>query len=149
MAIGLLVWTACSAEPESGAMPAFDREEFAARLEESDRPAVVNVWGSWCLPCRTEAPLLAAAHERHAEEVDFVGVAVEDTRSGAEAFVDEFGLAFPQLFDRTGEIREVMGGGVGAPITYFVAPGGRVVDTHLGVLDERRLAAGIDQLLSG
>jgi cytochrome c biogenesis protein CcmG, thiol:disulfide interchange protein DsbE len=149
MAVCVVVLAACAAEPASGDLPAFEPDEFSARLEQSERPTVVNVWGSWCVPCRTEAPLLAAAHERHAARVDFVGVAVEDTRSGAQGFIDEFGLAFPQLFDPTGEVREIMGGGVGAPVTYFVAPGGEVVDTHFGVLDEDRLAGGIDRLLTG
>ncbi|MFO7548587.1 MAG: TlpA disulfide reductase family protein [Acidimicrobiia bacterium] len=147
-AVGLV---ACSAGPEPGAidrvdLPDVETEAFLAMLEGSDRPAVVNVWASWCLPCRSEAPLLAAAHRAWGEEVRFVGVAVQDDRSSAAAFVEEFGLGFEQWFDPGRRVPAALGG-VGVPITYFVASDGTVVRIHSGIIDERSLALGIDELV--
>lgn len=121
-------------------------DEFLAVLAASDRPAVVNVWASWCLPCRSEAPLLAAAARARGDEVRFIGIVVEDDAAPAARFVEEFGLDFEHWFDPDRRIPARLGG-VGVPVTYFVDAGGDIRSTHLGVLDERTLAFGIDELL--
>ncbi len=128
-------------------LPVFDRGEFRTRLESSDRPTVVNAWGSWCLPCRSEAPVLVEAFEAYGDQVDFIGVAINDTQAGARSFIDEFGISYENQFDRDADIRAELGG-LGAPITYFVAPGGEVIETHLGIIDGAQLAVGVDELLA-
>jgi cytochrome c biogenesis protein CcmG, thiol:disulfide interchange protein DsbE len=143
--------SACSSGPEPGAvdqveLPDVETGQFLATLAGADRPAVVNVWASWCLPCRSEAPLLAAAHRTWGEEIRFVGVVVQDERSSAAAFVEEFGLGFEQWFDPRRTVPAALGG-VGVPITYFVSADGTVVRTHPGIIDERALALGIDELV--
>lgn len=107
---------------------------------------VVNLWASWCVPCRSEAPLLAEAHASLGSDVQFIGIATEDTRADAEAFASEFGLTFDNYFDPDAEIRSWVGS-AGLPTTFFVAPGGEVVSTVFGVIDERRLALEVDDLL--
>lgn len=126
-------------------LPEIDGPGIRAVLAELDRPAVVNVWASWCLPCRSEAPLLAAAHRRYGEEIAFIGVDVQDDRPSARAFIVEFGLDFTHYFD-PGRAVPVELGGFGVPITYFVAPGGEIVHTHSGIIDEQTLALRIDEL---
>lgn len=137
-----------SVEPDTtgGSLATFTSEELTARLEKSDRPLVVNVWASWCIPCRSEAPLLVAAHETFGDRVEFLGVAIRDTDTDASAFLTEFGIAYENLLDPGDEIRKVFGGS-GVPMTYFVAPGGELVSTHFGVIDDQELALGIDELL--
>ena len=130
-----------------GELPPFDPDAFTQRLDESSRPAVVNVWASWCLPCRSEAPLFTAAHELYGDEVDFIGIDIQDTQTGASEFIAEYGIPYENLFDENGQIRSVMGGS-GVPITYFVAPGGGLVDTHFGIIDEGQLALGLDELIA-
>ncbi len=128
-------------------LPPMDVAEFQAMLADDPRPAVVNVWASWCVPCRSEAPLLRAANSEFGDRVRFIGVNVQDTQEGAKAFIAEFGLdGFPHVFDPDRRIPSELGG-IGVPITYFVAPGGELIDTHVGVIDERTLALGIDELL--
>jgi thiol-disulfide isomerase/thioredoxin len=149
--VALIVFAACSNTPDStpidGALPPFDAAAFESRLDESARPIVVNVWASWCIPCRSEAPLLTAAHEIHGDQVDFLGVAIQDTQTGAAEFLVEFGIPYENQFDLDADVRQVMGGS-GIPITYFVAPGGDIVDTHFGIIDDNQLAIGIDELLA-
>ena len=64
---------------------------------------VINVWGSWCAPCREEAPVLAAVSEETAERgVHFVGIDVRDTPAAANAFEAKYGITYPSLDDQSG-----------------------------------------------
>ncbi len=120
--------------------------QFVEMIETSETPIVVNLWASWCVPCRSEAPLLAEAHRTFGSDVRFVGIATEDNQVDAEAFAAEFSLTFENYFDPDAEIRAWIGS-AGLPTTFFVAPGGDVVSTVFGVIDDRRLALEIDDLL--
>jgi thiol-disulfide isomerase/thioredoxin len=67
---------------------------------------VLNVWGSWCPPCRKEAPDLQAVHEEYADDgVQFIGVNTRDGQSetAALAFEEEFGITYPSVVDPHGE----------------------------------------------
>ena len=127
-------------------LPEMTADEFEAKLSALDRPAVVNVWASWCIPCRSEAPLLNAAFEAHGTEIEFIGVDVQDNQADAKAFLAEFGLGFEHVFDRNRSIPNRFAG-FGTPITFFFASGGELVATHNGIIDERGLALGVDELL--
>lgn len=124
-----------------------DAEEMAALLEISTRPVIINVWASWCIPCRSEAPLLERAFNQFGDEIRFIGVNVADTQSGAQDFIAEFGLSFENLFDAPRSVPAALGGS-GVPQTYFFAPGGELVHYQPGVIDERMLALQIDELLN-
>lgn len=143
-----LVVAACanSAGRDPGDLPVTDADHFAAVLNDLDRPAVVNVWASWCVPCRSEAPLLRAAHQEYGDRVAFIGIDVQDDQASARDFISEFGLEFPHYFDRTRSVPASLGG-IGVPITYFVDASGQVVDIHTGIIDEAGLVLGIDELL--
>lgn len=126
-------------------LPEIDRTAFEQLIAESDQPMVVNLWASWCVPCRSEAPLLAEAHSQLGGEIRFIGIATEDNQSDALAFMNEFGLEFENYFDRSGAIKGWIGTR-GLPTTFFVAAGGEVVSTSFGIIDERSLALDIDEL---
>lgn len=128
-------------------LPETTPAQVRALLAESDRPVVVNVWASWCGPCRSEAPLLRAAAAERGGEVRFIGIDVRDDQEGARGFIAEFGLQnIEHYFDARGAVPGDLGG-FGVPITFFFAPGGTLVSIHSGVLDERTLALGIDEIL--
>lgn len=128
-------------------LPAITAAQFEMHLAELDRPAVVNIWASWCLPCRSEAPLLDAAFEAYGDEIEFIGVDVQDNQADAKDFLAEFGLAdFDHFFDRDRAIPNFYGG-IGTPITLFFGPHGDLIRSHNGVVDERTLALNIDELL--
>jgi cytochrome c biogenesis protein CcmG, thiol:disulfide interchange protein DsbE len=133
-------------EPLADPLPAATPAEVEALLATSDRPVVLNVWASWCTPCRSEAPLLRAAHRQHGDRVTFLGVAVQDTQDGARRFLAEFDLdGFAHLFDAAGAVSAALGGR-GVPVTFFYRPGGDLVRIHSGVIDERTLALLIDEI---
>lgn len=149
VAISLTI-TACSGiDPGAGSdlpdLPVTDATEFEAHLADLDRPAVVNVWASWCGPCRSEAPLLNQAHAEYGDQIEFIGVAVQDSQPGAKEFLAEFGLPFNHFFDRNRSVPNHYGV-FGTPITMFFAPHGELVTTHNGVIDERTLALNLDEL---
>lgn len=122
-------------------------EEFEAEIGSSDRPMVVNLWASWCIPCRSEAPLLRQAHATFGDDVRFLGIATEDSPRDSLAFLEEFQLTFENRSDRPGAIRGHLSA-VGLPVTVFVRPGGEILRTHFGVIDDAALALGIDDLLA-
>jgi thiol-disulfide isomerase/thioredoxin len=69
------------------------------------RVVVINWWGSWCGPCRAEAPELRAVYDATRElGIEFLGVNVRDGRDAAVAFHDAFDHAWPSLFDPGGQI---------------------------------------------
>ena len=143
----LLLLAACDGDSQQlDNLPIVNLDEFRTMLAASERPVVVNVWASWCLPCRDEAPLLTAAHADHGEEVAFVGVAFNDNQPGARDFLAEFDLPFPHYFDQEGVVLAEYGG-IGVPRTYFFAPGGELVSTINGVLNSDTLALQIEELL--
>ena len=63
-----------------------------------EKVAVVNVWASWCAPCRAEAPTLAALSEKYSD-VAFIGILTRDNPVNAEAFTRRFALPYPTLID--------------------------------------------------
>jgi len=128
-------------------LPVTNAEEFEAILTALDKPAVVNVWASWCIPCRAEAPLLNQAFATFGTDIKFIGVNVTDNQPDAKAFLAEFGLGFDHYFDKTRTVPNRYGG-IGIPITFFFGPGGDLIRTHNGVIDERTLALNIDELLN-
>ena len=97
-------------------------------------------------PAGPEAPLLSAAHEHYGDQIEFIGVDVQDNQPGAKAFIVEFDIKFLSVFDRQRTI-PIRYAGIGVPITFFFAPGGELIGTHNGIIDERTLALGIDELL--
>lgn len=146
-----LILAACSGSPGAGSDIDDLREvtaaEFEAHLADLDRPAVVNVWASWCLPCRSEAPLLSQAVETHGDEIAFIGVDVQDNQADAKQFLAEYGLTdFDHFFD-PGRAVPNHYNAFGTPITFFFGPGGELVRAHEGIVDERTLALNIDELL--
>jgi len=123
-------------------------QEVRALIAGSERPVVLNVWASWCGPCRSEAPLLRTAAAEHGDEVMFLGIDVRDSQDGARSFIAEFGLnSFSHLFDAAGAVPNDLGG-FGVPLTFFFSLGGDSVTLHSGVIDERTLALQIDELLA-
>jgi cytochrome c biogenesis protein CcmG/thiol:disulfide interchange protein DsbE len=109
------------------------------------KPVIVNIWASWCAPCRTETPLLERTWKAHHQDVTIIGVASRDIPSSAEAFMREFSVSYPNVFDVSGDIRARLGLR-GFPTTYVFGADGTLRTTIVGGLTEQRLAAVLEDL---
>jgi cytochrome c biogenesis protein CcmG/thiol:disulfide interchange protein DsbE len=118
-------------------------------LEElRGRPAVLNMWASWCIPCREEAPILNASARAHSGEVTFVGIDVRDLRGDALDFLREFRLPYVSLRDREDQTFRAFGL-TGVPETYYLDRTGRIVAHSPGAITRPTLEAGIRQAIQG
>jgi thiol-disulfide isomerase/thioredoxin len=129
-------------------LPAFDAARYEELIGQLDgTPAVVNIWASWCGPCRAEAPILARAATRFGDRVQFLGIDIQDERGSAREFIARYGWPYPSLFDQSGSIRDHLGF-PGQPDTIFYGRDGDVVATHGGEIDAETLARNIDAILA-
>ena len=109
-------------------------------------PIVINVWASWCGPCRYEFPYFQSQADLRGDEIAFIGVDFEDSRDAAEQFLSELPLPFPSYFDPDREISKDLDVGPGLPNTIFIDRRGEVVYHLRGALEsERQLAQYIDR----
>ncbi|MFE4591926.1 TlpA family protein disulfide reductase [Streptomyces laurentii] len=118
---------------------------------------VLNVWGSWCTPCRAEAPHFAKTAKDMKEkgkDVEFVGINTrDDAESDGLAFEKEFGVPYPSLFDPYGKlILEGFPKGTlnpqSIPSTIVLDKDGKIAARSLMALDATKLRSMIDPLLA-
>jgi thiol-disulfide isomerase/thioredoxin len=100
------------------------------KLESITGPTLINVWGSWCPPCRAEMPLLRAAFR--SGKVNIVGIDIEETSAkNGKDFAIKAGITWPNLMDPKGITKSAFGPGV--PVTWFLNKNGVVTYRHIGV----------------
>ncbi len=128
-----------------GGLPALD-----ARIAQlKGHPVVVNVWASWCGPCRLEAPVLQRVTLERGREIGFIGVDLKDSVSGAKKFLREFPMTYPSYEDPDGKIYNAYRL-AGAPATVFYDAAGKQTFTHQGpYTSERDLNDDIDRYALG
>jgi len=129
-----------------------DREGQLTLSSLEGKAVVLNVWASWCIPCKEEAPFLERAWRQNRKRgLVVVGLDAKDFRRDARRFVERFGLTFPIVYDGPGD---TLGGyGVtGFPETFVLDRKGKVVEAFAGAVnaeEERaRLRAAIEQALA-
>ena len=100
-------------------------------------PAIINVWGSWCGPCKEEMPILRSFYEKAQGKLALIGVNVEEAsiEDGRE-FVENNGITWPNLYDADGKSRAYFG--MGVPVTWFIAADGSVAYKHIGVIKSEK-----------
>ncbi len=111
-----------------------------------DKPVLLNIWASWCIPCRTEAPLLERYYQQYKDQVLFLGVNVQDREEEALRFVRQYGLSFPSVYDGRGRIG-IEYGYYGVPETFVIDRSGIVRARHAGELNQAQLEAYLRQVL--
>ena len=113
---------------------------------------VLNVWGSWCPPCREEAPVLAETSRRLADRgVSFLGINVRDNTAAALAFEKRFGIDYPSIADVDGQALLSLNQYVPAnavPVTLVLDRHGRVAARILGVLTAPSFAKALDPVIN-
>ncbi|MFJ6196097.1 TlpA family protein disulfide reductase [Micromonospora sp. NPDC092111] len=109
-------------------------------LRDVRGPAVVNVWASWCPPCRKELPAFQRLSVRAGGQLQVIGVNSRDSRDSAQSIGEDFGIRFPMLFDQGESLQRELRRNV-FPLTLLVDAQGRIRHTDTsGALDDARLA---------
>jgi thiol-disulfide isomerase/thioredoxin len=118
-----------------------------------DKVVVLNVWGSWCPPCREEAPALQAASVQTADVAQFVGITTKDADPAQpRAFVRVNKISYPSIFDPTGSTLLTFAGTLppsAIPSTLIVDRQGRLAARVLGPISERTLVSMVDDVAAG
>jgi cytochrome c biogenesis protein CcmG/thiol:disulfide interchange protein DsbE len=128
------------------ALPTMDPDTFERLLSQLEgTPVLVNFWGSWCPPCKDEMPRLVEAHHDFGDRVQFVGVDIIDDRSGAKAFMEEYGMTFPSVFDPPDAIKTSLGQ-FGQPTTVFFRADGSFEFAYAGPMSENILRRHLEAI---
>jgi thiol-disulfide isomerase/thioredoxin len=125
----------------SFSVPTSDGEEFslAEHIAEDGRPIFLNLWASWCFPCREEMPDIDRSSQAF-PDVAFIGVSVQDSRSDAEDFAEEIGVTYLLGFDEEDDVDGAYKP-LGLPASYIISGDGVIVEQIFGKVTEEDLAA--------
>ncbi len=125
-----------------------DYEERIAALR--GYPAVVNVWASWCGPCRSEFPYFQQAAAKYGKRVAFLGIDKEDSGDAALTFLREEPVPYPSSEDPDGEIADSIGASRGVPDTAFYDREGELLYLKQGPYDDyAELKADVERFALG
>ena len=156
-----LLLAACGDAPGGGPVkvgdeaPAYAAEvlggERTGLAQMRGRPVLLNVWATWCHPCRQEIPALEQLHRTYGPRgLQVVGVSIDqgDQEQGIREFLQEYGASYPIWLDPDSEITTAYST-MGVPNTFLIGPDGRVLWKHVGPVtaDNAELRRLIEQSL--
>jgi len=155
LAAGALVWAGMVSAilmMEKTALPKVSLTTLAGEPADlaklaGGKPMVVNLWATWCAPCRREMPLLAAAQKQE-PGVRFVFANQGENAVTAERYLTEARLLLDNVLLDSGARFGRLAGSMSLPTTFFYDADGRLIDTHLGQLSAASLASKLDRLRS-
>lgn len=148
-ALGALVVASCGDEGSDAlTLPEIELTDLETGelvgADAIDGPAIVNLWATWCGPCRTEMPAFQEVSTEF-DDVRFVGVNQGDAGDAAAEFLDEVGVTFDQYLDPNGELTNALRV-AGLPATFVIDADGVVVEVHNGALDPDGIRALVAEL---
>ena len=111
------------------------------------RPTVVNVFASWCGPCKDEAPLFSAAARRYVARIQFVALDYQDFDADGRTFLRQYGSTFAALHDGDGHASQRWGV-TGVPETYVLDPFGHILAHAPGAVGKRELQPLLETALA-
>ena len=125
-------------------------EETGELADYRGKWVLVNVWASWCGPCRDEAPALEAFHREHqGDNFEILGIDTQETGEGGIGFVAEFKLGYPHLHDGDGNYAKEDLKTTGVPETFLVDPEGNLVAHIPGPVTPEWLDAEVAPRIEG
>lgn len=111
----------------------------------SDKPLVVNLWATWCPPCRREMPVLGRAQARR-PDVAFAFVNQGEAAATIEDYLEQESLALSHVLRDPARAIGREAGSTALPTTLFYNARGKLVDTHLGELSKATLRSGLSRI---
>jgi cytochrome c biogenesis protein CcmG/thiol:disulfide interchange protein DsbE len=131
------------------ALPVLDGSGEGEIADYRGNWVLVNLWASWCVPCREEAPVLERWWRDHRDEgVTVLGINVQDNSDDALAFLREFKTTYPQLRS-VGDERSEAFGSTGVPENFLVDPKGKLALIWRGPVDKGFLEDSVDPIVEG
>ena len=115
-------------------------------VELRGTPVVLNFWASWCIPCKEEAPHLAAAARAYRRNVAFLGLDIQDFVADARRFLDRLDVPYSSVRDSSSR-RYGAYGLTGVPETYYIDARGRIVAHAVGAVSREELERDLILLL--
>ncbi len=96
------------------------------------KPLLINVWASWCGPCRREMPSLERlAKKYNGKQFNLIGISTDDYRDKAQEFLKKLDIHFDNFIDHQVKLENMLGAST-IPLTVFIDADGRVIDKVSG-----------------
>ncbi len=116
-----------------------------------NKVVLINVWGSWCSPCRKEAAELEELYLKNkANNVEFIGINIRDSKISANRFIENFSITYPNIFDRDGKLLLGYKDSLppnAIPSTILIDKNGLVAARQLGPIDKSLIQGFISELV--
>ncbi|RUR31146.1 TlpA disulfide reductase family protein [Vreelandella nanhaiensis] len=142
-ALALMVSQGASIPPTPLTTLDHDDVTLPAVLSEANRPMVVNLWASWCPPCRREMPVFEQAQQER-DDVTFVFVNQGESLSTVNAFLQQESLTLDNVYlDRNNSLGHDVGA-MAMPTTLYYNADGTLIDTHFGELSRATLDRSLE-----
>jgi cytochrome c biogenesis protein CcmG/thiol:disulfide interchange protein DsbE len=143
--------TACSHDDESAVMPSVEltsieregSDPMTVQADAIEGPALINLWATWCGPCRAEMPAFQTVADSARGAVTILGINEGEDAAAATAFLDDVDVTFGQFLDPDGAIIDRLRV-VGLPATIVLNADGDIVSVHSGALDEDGIRELVD-----
>jgi thiol-disulfide isomerase/thioredoxin len=117
--------------------------------ELSGKLVVVNVFASWCGPCRAETPHLVEVYKQiDRDRVEFIGLNLQETPKAVESFKDEFSIDYPLVLDEGGGITDIYRP-IGLPTTWFIDQDGIIRFSFSGPMTKESLQVILEDVEAG
>ena len=137
----VLLAASCGATGEDRVLPVENFQVVGSddsyALQQTGQHRALNLWATWCAPCRAELPDFDDVAGR-VEGVDIVGINVGESGEQAEGLIEELGLSFTQVLDPQATVQTELRI-TGMPATIFVDESGDIVQVHNGELNTEEL----------
>ena len=151
LAIAPVAFTACGTDdgvggplPEVQVMPLAGGD--AISLSDIGGPAVINLWATTCVPCRTEIPAFEAVHRSRGDTIRFVGLNFGESAEQAAPFIEQVGATYDQYLDELGYATTALDASA-MPTTIGVDADGNIATRHIGQMSMADLNSAIDEAL--
>jgi thiol-disulfide isomerase/thioredoxin len=130
--------------PEVHVMPLAGGD--AISLSDIEGPAVINLWATTCIPCRTEIPAFETVHQSRGDAIRFIGLNIGESAEQAAPFIAQVGATYDQFLDELGYATTALEASA-MPTTIVVDGAGNIATRHIGQMNIADLNSAIDEAL--